>query len=254
MKKIFIYLLSGLVLSSCMKKPDLISPSNDFASVAFINAAPGSTSATSLTSGHVFVDNNQRSSSVVGYRVNSGYISVSPGTRAIDFRSVTPDSAKFVNYTTENFEARKAYTVIVYDTLSASSRVLKSVRLEDDLTLPTAGTANVRFLHLAPLAGAVDVTFLRTNVTPNDSVTILNKTFIGSSPDQKGLSEFNITLPLGVAGLYTVKVKTAGTQTVLVQGNVNLTTAAGNQGIATVYVTGGAAGQPLGLGIFRHYP
>jgi hypothetical protein len=91
-----------------------------------------------------------------------------------------------------------------------------------------------------------------------DSITITGRSYIGSNPTQAQideLSKFNITIPLGFAGTYTIKVKAAGTQNVLANsGLVALATSAINQSIVTVYFTGGAQGQALGIGTFRHYP
>jgi hypothetical protein len=104
----------------------------------------------------------------------------------------------------------------------------------------------------------MDVTFVRTNVASPDSVTVANLTYIGASPSQaqiNTLSAFNVVLPLGFTGNYTVKLKAAGTQNLLISPvAVNLTTQAINQSFVTVYVTGAAQGQAVSVGSFRHYP
>ena len=262
MKKIFVLILASSSLVSCMKEVDEIKVNNDFSSVAFINASPTNTAG--ATSGNVFVDNFVQSGTAVGYRGTTGYLSVKPGTRQVRYVSTATDSAKFVDLSAENFESGRAYTYIVYDTLAVGNRKLRSLRLTDDLTLPDSkvSLAKVRFLHLAPNGPAVDITFLRTNnpvgAPVADSVTITNRTYVGANPTQAQLDElskFNIMLPLGFAGTYTVKVKAAGTQNLLVPATtVALTTNALNQSINTVYLTGSAQGQALGLGFFRHYP
>ena len=262
MKKIIGFIIAAIAVSSCMKEADEPEYTNNYASVVFINAAPGASAA---TSGNLFVDNVVQSGSAVAYRSNSGYLSVQPGNRALQFRFNGADSARFVDLASENFEAGKSYTYIAYDTLTTSDRKLKGIRLTDDLSLPTdknVSVAKVRFLHLAPRTGPVDVTFLRSNFPVGapvpDSVTVTGKSYIGSNPTQTQideLSQFNITLPLGFAGTYTIKVKAAGTQNVLAtSGLVALTTSAINQSIVTVYFTGGAQGQALGISTFRHYP
>jgi hypothetical protein len=248
-----------------MRKFDKITVGNDFASVAFINAAPANTTGTTNTTGLVFVDNITQTASALAYRTNSGYLSVRPGARNIRYMATTADSSRFAEFNGANFEAGKAYTYVFYDTIPTSqignARRLKSLRLTDDLSL--SGKANnsafVRVLNLASQAPALDVTFLRTNVATPDSVTVTNINYVGNNPTQTQLdqlSRFNTVLPLGFAGTYTVKVKLAGTQTLAIAtpSTVALSTQTISQSFLTVYITGGAQNQPLSVNFFRHYP
>jgi hypothetical protein len=261
MKKIYCALLIAGAVTGCMKKVDEIKVGNNFASVAVINAAP--TSVANSLNGNVYVNGSLQTAGAINYRGSSGYLAVRTGSSEIRYVATTLDSARFIERTGDNFEAGKSYTYVIYDTVATTqtgaARRLKSIRLNDDLTLsgkqPNAGY--IRVLHLAPLASAIDVTFLRTNVTPSDSVTVANRTYIGSSPAQAqidALSTFSTMLPLGFNGNYTIKVKQAGTQTVLATLTSNLTTQTLNQSFVTVYVTGGVQGQPVSIGVFRHYP
>jgi hypothetical protein len=250
--------------TSCMRKFEKITVGNDFASVAVINAAPSATGAATNTSGLVFVDNISQTGSAVAYRSSSGYMSVRPGARNFRYMATTADSARFAEFNGANFEAGKSYTYVFYDTIPAaqtgSARRLKSLRLTDDLSL--SGKANnsafVRVLNLASQAPALDVTFLRTNVATADSVTVTNINYVGNNPTQTQLdqlSRFNTILPLGFAGTYTIRVKLAGTQTLAIAPTtVALTTQTISQSFVTVYITGGAQGQPLTVNVFRHYP
>lgn len=253
MKKILsIALISSVFIASC--KQDLEKPA-DWTSVALIHASPVAATNPSDTL-HLFVDGARYNSTGVLYNTNSTYLPVLAGTKNFDIRrggasTSSADYAKYVNSFSYNLERGGAYSFFVYDTTTgATASDAKVLRLKDDLTLP-GNNSNVRFLHLAPKAGAVDLTLLRTSVTPNDSVTISNKSYIGATPNETTLATFT-----GVPrGTYTAKVKTAGTQTVLTSATVTLTNGADvTQGrIVTLYITGTAKGRVLALGSFRHY-
>ena len=236
------------VLSACDKG---FEQPGSFSSFAVIHASPVP-SASPTDTLHVFVDNGMYSSTGTTYLSNTGYLSVASGNRAVDIRRkplATSDS--YVSTFSHNFEPSKIYSFFVYDTTTSATTTAKVLRLKDDLTLPAAGMAHIRALHLAPKGPAVDITLLRTSVTPNDSITITNKTYIGAQPDENALSAFT-PVPRGT---YTVKIKLAGTQTVALSATVALTPAAdvGIGRIVTLFVTGTAKGRPLAIGSFRHY-
>ncbi|MBD0277978.1 MAG: DUF4397 domain-containing protein [Flavisolibacter sp.] len=248
MKKILgIILIIGFI-AGCGKENKY---SNDFSAVAFINASPGSPAI------NVFVDTMQQTAAGIAYRSNSGYLNVQPGTRAIELSATTNFvTSKHVQSPTEVFEPNTASTYFIYDTTTASNQQLKTLRLNDDLSVPALGSIKVRFVPLAINAPAVDVTFLRTSASTPDSVTITNRSYVGANPSAatiQALSAFT-TIP---AGAYTVKLKAAGTQNVLASAPFTLAqlTGTGNQvGIVTFYSAGTAKGQALGVSVFRHYP
>jgi hypothetical protein len=170
---------------------------------------------------------------------------ITPGSRSI---KVSPDSGK-TNVINANlqFDALKAYTVVAYDTLAASGTpTLRAVQLTDDLTVPSGTNVHVRFLHLAPLAPAVDLTLVRSVATP-DSVTLNNRTYLGASPNAASLSAFT-PIP---GGTYTLKVKLAGTQTVVATFSLGTTLTSGR--IITLAAIGTARGQALSAMALRHY-
>ena len=243
MKKFIGFLLVSAVIIGCGKVEEY---SHDFGSVAVINASPGSPSML------LFVDTFRKTPSAIAYRGSSGYISVAPGTRNIELRSSVDLVTDFVSAGSETFTANTASTYIVYDTQTVASKVLKTIRLSDDLTPPAAGIVKFRFLNLGVNSVPLDVTFLRTSVTPNDSVTITNQAYIGGNPNAEALSPFSYTMPTGA---YTIKLKNAGTQTI--RTSATLSAASTNHpygSIYTFYATGTAAGQGYGIGAFRHYP
>lgn len=253
MKKIFaIALISTAFFPACKKA---FEQPADWSSVAVIQASPVAATIPTDTL-QVFIDTMRYNSTGITYNTNSTYLPVLSGSKTVDIRrGVNSNYSNYVSSFTYTFERGKAYSFFVYDTTTSSTGQAKILHLKDDLTLPAAGMSNVRFLHLAPNGSAVDVTLLRTSVTPNDSVTISNKAYIGATPNEDALSVF-MPIPRGT---YTAKVKTAGTQTVLASSTaISLTaTATGadvNEGrIVTLYVTGTAKGRPFAIGSFRNY-
>jgi hypothetical protein len=251
MKKILGLILAGGMFVGCGKE---IQYSNDFASAAFINASVFSTppAGSPTINMHVFVDGLQKTSGNVVYTGSSGYLSVAPGTRRIEVRSSIDTTIKFAESASENFQTNTASTFVLYDTINSAGRV-GMLRLTDDLSLPRSGFIKVRFLHLAVTTQPMDVTFVRTSVTPNDSVTISNVSYVGQSPSGAALSTF-IEIPHGA---YNVRAKRAGTQTLIgsqALSVANLTGTGNITGINTIFATGTAKGQPFRIGLHRNYP
>jgi len=248
-KKIFSIALGSIfILSSCDKG---FEQPGSFSSVAVIHASPVSSTSPTDTL-HFFVDTARYNSTGVTYINSSGYLPVSSGTRPISIRRKSVNtSALYVATFPYDFARGKSYSFFVYDTTTSATGTAKVLRLQDDLTLPMANMAHIRALHLAPNGPAVDITLLRTSVTPNDSITITNRTYVGATPNEAALSAFT-PVPRGT---YTAKIKLAGTQTVATSAIVVLSPAADlNIGrIVTVFVTGTAKGRALAVGSFRHY-
>ena len=243
MKKSFAAILITFAFFTSCKKA-LEQPA-DWSSMAVIHASPVSTSTPTDTL-HVFVDTMRYNSTGITYNTNSNYLPVLAGSRKIDIRrGANNASLNYVSSFTYTFERAQAYSFFVYDTTTSNTGTAKVLRLKDDLTLPTGTNTQVRFLHLAPKGGAVDVTLLRTSATPKDSITITNSSYVGADPNMDALSKFT-SIP---GGTYTAKVKLAGTQTVTLISDIAL-----NSGrIVTIYITGTAKGRPLAVGSFRHY-
>jgi hypothetical protein len=248
MKKIIVLLSLVAAIAGCGKENEY---KNDFySSAAFINASPGSPSMA------VYGDTIIQVSTALAYRGSTGYLSFSPGTRNIEVRSATDLVTKFYTAPAE-FASNSASTFVVYDTQTTASKTLKVVRLTDDLnTLPAPGTMKFRFLNLAIKQGPIDVTFVRNSSAGAaiDSLTIVNQTYIGATPNAAALSAFSGTLPLGFS--YSIKFKTPGTQSVLASATLSLGnfTAAPFSLFYTFFAAGTAVGQPLAVGAFRNYP
>jgi hypothetical protein len=253
MKKLLLILLTGGIIAGCGKDNEY---STNFASTVFINASP-SVSGTSGRPGiNIYYDTVKKTFTNVAYGGTTGYVPAAPGTYKFEVRSSIDNVTKYVERTNEAVEYGKASTVIIYDTLTGSptapTGTLKSVRLSDDMTPGTAGTLKFRLFNLAPKGGPVDITFLRTSVSPNDSVTFSNVTFIGGSPDPVALSAFNRSVPLGN---YTIKIKNPGVpHPAITSATIGFPTNNQWTYTYTFFVTGNATGSGYAIGAFRHAP
>jgi hypothetical protein len=247
MKKIFAFaLISSALFTSCEKA---FEQPEDWSSVAVIHASPVATTIPTDTL-NVFIGDLKYNSAGIVYTGNSTYLPVRSGSQQVVIRrGQRVNNADYINGFSYNFERGKAYSFFAYDTTTSNTGVAKVLRLKDDLTLPTAPNTHVRFLHLAPNAPAVDVTLVRTNVTPNDSVTISNRSYVGATPNEDALSAFS-PIP---GGTYTAKVKLAGTQTVVLTAALPAAISLASGRIVTLFATGTAKGRALAVGGFRHY-
>lgn len=255
MKKIFgIVLATAFIATSC--KEEFKQPAS-LASFAVIHASPVSATAPTDTL-HVFIEDGRLTPAPgILYLANSvgPYLSTFSGSKTVNIRrKADPASDLYVTPFTHDFEAGGTgiYSFFVYDTTTSATGQAKVLRLKDDLTLPATTDAKVRFLHLAPNAPAVDVTLLRTSVTPNDSVTITNKSYVGATPDAVALAAFQ-SVPKGV---YSVKFKLAGTQTLALPAfaaDMSRGTDITQGGIFSIFASGTAKGRPLVGRLLRHY-
>jgi len=126
------------------------------------------------------------------YPSNTGYLEAETGTRNIKI-NVAGTSTTVINGDID-LEADKYYSVFAVDQVSEISVLV----LADDLELPAAGKAHVRFVHLSPDAPAVDVA-----VASSGAVVFPNIEF----------KESTAFTPLD-AGTYNLDVRVAGTSTV----------------------------------------
>ncbi len=249
-KNILVALSFGLVLAGCGKDNVF---TNDVATVRFVNTSPG---APALT---IQVDTLDQATGVA-YRGSSLPLNVRPGTRFIRARvaNVLPVGTftTFVSLPTETFVSKKAYTYFTYDVPpTPGSGPLKTIRLSDDLVPTPLNTVRLRFIPLSPAAAPSDVTFVRNAPTgPSDSVTISNLSYVGNSPSQATLDNIAKYVSLTGPGTITVKMKNAGTQVVTLSATYTLSIAGVNQGILTVFSSGGVPGFTLGFGIYREQP
>ncbi len=247
-------LTAGAFIASCKKKTDEALDLNPDAnsSALFVHAAPVAATppppSLDIVVDGIVANGSRRLSygisSLGGGAGNGGaYMPFLRGTRNI---KISPDSGR-TNVIEANldFAANAAYSIIAYDTLATPTSKLRVVRLNDNLTPPASGVTHVRFVHAAPNAPAVDITFLRSSPTL-DSVTITNRSYLGATPNADALSAFT-PVP---SGTYTIRIKAAGTQNLIASinpGNIILTGR-----IYTFYAIGTAQGRALSVINTRH--
>ncbi len=242
MSKIILGCFCVVLLTQC--KPYEV-PFERFGSVAVTHSSPGTGTI------DVLVDGKVTSISRIAYNVTSRtnlagqsvYLPVLVGSRAI---SISPDTAKTTfTQLTNDFAAGDIRSIYMYDTLLNGKT--RSMILKDDLTLPTGTNAKVRFLNLAPMLAPVDVTLLRTSASPMDSVTISNVAYAGASPNTAVLEVFR-SIP---GGSYTIKLKNAGTQTVVLSASTTTMLTAGR--ITTVFASGSVKSVPLAINTINNF-
>jgi hypothetical protein len=241
MKKIFGIYIAVIALYSCGKENTFTS---NFGSASVVHASPGTPAFA------VWDDSVRKTGSTVAYTAASGYLGfvAEPG-RTIRLTSDL-NGTVLVGTRSSDFEFNRGSTYFAYDTIPTSGGTVKMLRLSDDLSLPASGRVKVRFAHLAVNAPAVDVTLLRTSVTPNDSVTFSNRAYVGPTPGSDVINQAQ-TFSEIPAGTYSIRIKLAGTQTLArTAQSIGLTA---NNGIYSLFATGTARGQALTAGVFRNF-
>ena len=205
--------------SACNKDDDNMTTGT--AKVSVTNASPDA------PAGDVYIDNVKATGTALAFTSTTGfngdpYLTVNAGTRNVRITDGT------TNFTQGGipFSANAVYSIFAFDTLSNTS-TLKGLVLQDNLAAPAAGKAHVRFLHLSPDGGAIDVDLAKAN----DTTRISNKTFIGSlTVSDPSLGNFS---PIN-SGVYNINIKATGTTPVL--SSFPFTFAEGK--IYTVYARG----------------
>ncbi|WP_419801254.1 DUF4397 domain-containing protein [Mucilaginibacter sp.] len=122
-----------------------------------INALAGSTPI------NFSLNSTQKNTSVITFPGSSGYISVSPGSNYIRFIT----SASTTNLSTRdtaqqhlNLTADSSYSVF----LTGSTSNYSLLKVNDILTNPANTRAKIRFVNVAPDAGALDITINGTGI------------------------------------------------------------------------------------------
>jgi Domain of unknown function (DUF4397) len=246
-KKILICISSISLLWGCGKVNET---SNLVSTAMFINAAPGN------TTHNVIIDGIGQTGNALVFRTASQYLNIGVGSRKINLRS--NNLALPVDYAIlqEDFKDNAASTFVAYDVLASANGTIKTVRFKDDLTAPKTGFIKFRLLPLAIGTPAIDVTYLRTsNIAPipADSVTVTNLNYIGTNPSTSQIESLSTFTELP-AGNYSIKLKQAGTQTVLLTAPFAPTVAGSPRGIYTFFTTGNLPAVPLALNVARNFP
>jgi hypothetical protein len=159
----------------------------------------------------------------------SGYTSISAGTRRA---RITPAGARepAVIEAPLSVESGRAYTVVATGELPSLALVVVS----DDLALPPAGQAKVRFVHSAPDAPAVDI------AVTGDGILFPNIAYRSAST--------TAAVPVGT---YTLEVRPTGQQTAVLSVP-NVTLSAGD--IITVFAAGKVSDRSLRAVVATYRP
>lgn len=188
-----------------------------------------------------------------GGNLSGPYAGVKPGAATIALRTLTGTTDLVSKSASLN--AASATSVFAYDTLTPAGTI-KALALNNNMTAPAAGTANLRFLNLSPTSAVLSAVLTRTadgfGVAATGSTTFGNIAYVGSTtPNEATLSNFT-NIPVGTYTLALV----AGTTPVF------STTITIREGKAYSLVARGyAAGRPgttaaqaLGTTLIMHNP
>jgi len=212
------------------------------------------------TSSSVFVNNSQLALAganvalAVGGSLLGTYLGVNPGDANVGLRTST-GTANYASRTV-NVSKTSFTSFFAFDTLTAAGTARMLV-LNNNMVAAARGTTNIRFLHLSPNAGPVNVTLVRTldqfGLAATGTITLSNVPYIGVSaaPNEATLSAFT-NIP---AGTYTVTVL-SGTTSVL-SLPVTLRESKNYSIVARGFASSRAsipAGQALGASLLLHNP
>lgn len=132
------------VTVSC-KDDDKGVPRPEYGKVAFLN---GSFASDSL---NFLVDSKKVNTSLIAYGDSIHYLDVSVGDRAFEIKAQNDTSLVKKTF---KIERDKNYTLLVSN--SKDGKTVELVQVTDDLGLPSADKAKVRFVHLSPDLGKLD--------------------------------------------------------------------------------------------------
>jgi len=240
-----IILSTIIFIAACSKSSNPSpTPTTGTAYVSVTNASP------TATSYGVYSDTtNIYTNGTLGYGYTTGvaggnpYSTVTSGNHSIKLMS--GGNSVFLD-SNGTFANGGYYSFFVYDT----GNQVKTLALNDNLTPPASGSAEVRFLNLSPNSQSLNVWLINADTTTKDSVSLSSIPYTGSSvANTDSLSSF--------------KTITAGTYKVLLNSNVELnlfqndSVAFANGKIYTIYAKGYVNGingaDSLGLGIIQNY-
>lgn len=231
MKRTTIFLATAALLFSSLAFVSCKKEKKEEARVLVTHASPDAPGVDLL------VDNQKVNASALTFPNNTGYLTVTAGTRNIKVNAAGTTTT--VINADVPFTKDKNYSLFAYNQLASIGAIL----VEDDLTAPASGKAHIRFFHLSPGAPAVTVGVLNGDVfTPVFS----NRAF-----ETQATAAANQAFAPVDAGTYTFDVRVAGTSTsVLTVPGVALQ--AGK--IYTVFARGivGNSTTPLGASVIAH--
>ena len=216
-----------LIATGCAKTGSTVTTS-PVTYVSFINASALSSNVTVLL--------NDTAATVSGGiapgQFSPKYGTVRPGSYDVKFEVASTDSL-LSEIPSSTFDTLNFYTLILY---SAPTGTVQSTKILDDFSTLSTSQANYRFYNLCPTHARVDL-YLNSTLVQQGRTTADN----ANNMSLNGFQTAN-------TGLYTVTVKSAGTDSTIVSvGNVSLL--GGNA--YTIFLSGidGSSTNPLLLNV-----
>lgn len=147
------------------------------------------------------------------------YGPLQPGTYSVQFKKSGADSL-MAQLPASIYDTSSFYTLLLYN--NAGGGPALAARISDDFSMTTATSANYRFFNLSPDASLVDLYL-------NNTLTLSYRSTADNIQDPS-LNGF-LQLP---SSNYNIKVKVAGTDSVLANTDVTL----GQGGVYTFFLAG----------------
>jgi hypothetical protein len=222
-KSIIICVGAVAIFSGCEKDDaPATTPDTDLGYVSFTNVNSSSKVI------NVFVDDKKINGAAISVNTTmlGTYTGLSAGSHSLQTKDTSSVLPPIVYYTGDiNIEKGKAYSFFQYGVLTGGA--LRGVLLNSDNKPDLNGNAKVRFLNISNNAPALDFVMVRREGTvEKDSVVLYsNMASLGSmaTPDVAALSPHKLvagnkaatTAPVVAASSYNLKVKLAGTNTLV---------------------------------------
>lgn len=135
----------ALLASSCINDDDsYYDPYPNVAYGVIVNVSPNSGDL------FFFADQNQINNNALNYGDAAGYYNFYTGNRALSLKNSLGETLSTDNITLNNGDFFSAFAVNTFENVEL-------VTYRDSLEYPASGTANVRFINLAPDAASVDI-------------------------------------------------------------------------------------------------
>ncbi|MFC3198071.1 DUF4397 domain-containing protein [Parapedobacter deserti] len=124
--------------------------------VALLNAVFGTDSL------NFFVDTKKVTKKLLGYSDSLNYVAVTAGEREFELKG--KDDKSIVK---KSFKAEKDKHYSILAANSADGKTSELIQVSDDLTAPKTDKAKVRFIHLSPDAGKLNLSIGETKLAEN---------------------------------------------------------------------------------------
>ncbi|GGG96136.1 hypothetical protein GCM10007415_34180 [Parapedobacter pyrenivorans] len=176
---------------SCEKDDnDTPNPPTGSGKVALLNAAFGSDSV------NFFVGTKKATSKLLGYGDSLKYLDVAAGEPTFELKGKDDKSIVKKSFKTEK---DKSYSILASN--SKDGKTFELIQVTDDLTAPKTDKAKIRFIHLSPDAGKLNLANGNTKLAEN--VTYKSASAYKEVDAKK--TSFNIVDPEAKKTLLTVK-------------------------------------------------